>query len=192
VSALCSTCHFERCHKGGGRTDPGAKYDTVAKIVVKLYYAVALTSSKIIAKKVLFAVPLLNISAASRAVGKNRGTLHRYLKNGRLSSATDDDGHVVIDTAELLRVFGGFVTGGDVQNDTGASSKRQVETVAYDMLIEQLKAAQEREVWLRSQLEAAQERIRELERRLMPLALPEKAGFFARFFGKQHRGKCVI
>jgi hypothetical protein len=51
------------------------------------------------------------------------------------------------------------------------------------ILHEELRKAEEREEWLKNQLEAALKRIEEIEKRI-PLALPERAGFFARFFKK--------
>lgn len=47
-----------------------------------------------------------SISEAARLTGKARSTLHRHLKNGKLSKSTGGDGEPVIDTAELIRVYG--------------------------------------------------------------------------------------
>jgi chromosome segregation ATPase len=100
--------------------------------------------------------------------------------------------------SELARAFGELLADGQ-KPQTPTAVQEDGLREAVNALREQLQAAQgretaaqEREMWLKDQLEAAQARIMELERRLMPLALPEKSGFFARFFGKQHRGKCVI
>lgn len=47
-----------------------------------------------------------SISEASKLTGKARSTLHRHLKSGKLSKEQDADGQPVIDTAELVRVYG--------------------------------------------------------------------------------------
>lgn len=50
-------------------------------------------------------MPLLNLTAASRAAGVGRSTI-RALKSGRLSATANEQGERVIDTSELARVFG--------------------------------------------------------------------------------------
>jgi hypothetical protein len=156
-------------------------------------------------------MPYLSIAASARATGKDRSTIQRYVKDGRLSCTTDTtNGRQLIDTSELMRVFG------ELKND-GAKSlsvsdpEHRVEnyaSAAIEALKEQLKLAQEREhaalmreerlneqlkeseEWLKKQLETAQCRIDELEKHF--LALPEgtakKPGsgsfdWFFRFFG---------
>lgn len=47
-----------------------------------------------------------SISEASKLTGKARSTLHRHIKEGKLSKGQDVDGQPVIDTAELVRVYG--------------------------------------------------------------------------------------
>jgi hypothetical protein len=51
-------------------------------------------------------MPSLNLTAASRAAGIGRSTIVRALKSGRLSATTNEQGERVIDTSELVRVFG--------------------------------------------------------------------------------------
>jgi len=49
----------------------------------------------------------VSISEAARLTGKARSTLHKYIKQGRLSVTTDAaTGSKAIDTSELIRVFG--------------------------------------------------------------------------------------
>jgi hypothetical protein len=143
---------------------------------------------------------LLTVTSAARAVGKNRVTIHRYLKDGRLSGIVDDKGHTKIDTSELLRVFGELKSDSNI-NETAqhnkSNTKQHQATPDIATLQLQLQAANERETWLKEMLEAERERIRqletererehsrELEKRL--LALPEgqikKTGWFARILG---------
>lgn len=50
---------------------------------------------------------LVSISEAARLTGKARSTLHKYIKQGKLSTTTDPvTGNKTLDTSELIRVFG--------------------------------------------------------------------------------------
>ncbi|MEY0243821.1 DNA-binding protein [Providencia rettgeri] len=50
---------------------------------------------------------LVSISEAARLTGKARSTLHKYIKQGKLSITTDQNtGKKNIETSELIRVFG--------------------------------------------------------------------------------------
>lgn len=137
-------------------------------------------------------MPMLNISEAARAVNRSRGTIHRYLKNGRLSSMTDDTGNIKIETSELLRVFGELKSNGTIHDTPLTVPFEQQSTASIEILQEQLKAAQEREKSalerenrLIAMLEQEQQTRRELEQRI--LALPEgsskKQGWLSRLFG---------
>ena len=141
---------------------------------------------------------LLSISAAARAVEKDRGTLHRYIKIGRLSTTFDPvTGSKGIETSELIRVFG-TLKGDGATSDAATATKRvesntetQMINATIEVLQHQLKMAQEREGRLLAMLEREQEARRNLEQRLLPLgqgdqaaSQPEKPkGFWARLFG---------
>lgn len=130
---------------------------------------------------------LLSISASARASGKDRNTIKRYLKDGRLSSSKDASGNTVIDPSELMRVFGPLVSDGttDAQGQAPASAPdTPVLNQVVEALREQLRAAQEREEWLKSQLEQEQARSRKLEQKMLPPGEPESKGFFKRLFGR--------
>ena len=58
----------------------------------------------------------ISISEASRLTGKNRSTLHRHIKSGKLSKIMDGDTPVV-DTSELVRVYPSFKVPVAVQHD---------------------------------------------------------------------------
>jgi YD repeat-containing protein len=133
---------------------------------------------------------LLNISTAARVSGKSRVTIQRYLKNGRLSSITDNDGHIKIDTSELIRVFGNLVvadTSNKAQYDAHQNAiNEQVPVSVYEDIKTQLNAALERGKNLLAMLGQEQQSRREMEQKL--LALPEgqsiKKGWLARLFDK--------
>lgn len=122
----------------------------------------------------------LRIAAAARAAGKDRGTLNRYIKSGKLSTTKDASGCIVIETAELLRVFGELKgDGGNAATDAAApaaanSSVQHVLEATLELLKQQLHAAQDRETKLLDMLEWEQQTRRELEQRLLPPA-PEAA-----------------
>ena len=58
----------------------------------------------------------ISIAEAAKLTGKDRKTLYRYIKEGRLSATTATSGVRQVDVAELSRVFGAFqpiATSGD-------------------------------------------------------------------------------
>jgi predicted site-specific integrase-resolvase len=126
-------------------------------------------------------MPLLNVSEAAKATGKSRATLHRYIKDGRLSTVQDNDGQKKIDTSELLRVFGELLS-----NDTDSCDNKIQQftdtTVAalhsqINMLRDELNAAHDRETKLLAML----------EQHTLALAAPtsataKKPGWFAWLF----------
>ena len=50
----------------------------------------------------------ISISEAARLTGKNRSTLHRHIKTGKISKEFDDESNPVLDTSELARVYPSF------------------------------------------------------------------------------------
>lgn len=48
----------------------------------------------------------VNLSKAAVLVGKNRTTIWRHVKQGRVSIERDRDGNPLVDTSELIRVYG--------------------------------------------------------------------------------------
>ncbi|MCC2027772.1 helix-turn-helix domain-containing protein [Leclercia adecarboxylata] len=62
----------------------------------------------------------VSISEAARLTGKSRTTLHRLIKTGELSTCHGERNARMVDTSELLRVFGTF---------SGAVHEQSVEQV---------------------------------------------------------------
>ena len=50
----------------------------------------------------------ISISEAARLTGKSRTTLYRLMSTGKLSTCTGEKNEKMLDTSELLRVFGAF------------------------------------------------------------------------------------
>ena len=73
---------------------------------------------------------LVSISEAARLTGKARSTLHKYIKQGKLSTTTDQNtGNKSIDTSELIRVFGKISNSSTTDSDSVTNvSKLQQET----------------------------------------------------------------
>ncbi|EPH3102798.1 helix-turn-helix domain-containing protein [Providencia stuartii] len=73
---------------------------------------------------------LVSISEAARLTGKARSTLHKYIKQGKLSTTTDQNtGSKSIETSELIRVFGRISNSTTTGSDSVTHvSKQQQET----------------------------------------------------------------
>ena len=75
----------------------------------------------------------LNISEAARRWGKSRQTIYSYLNDGRLSGISDKEGNTLIDTSEMIRVFG---EPGDKTSKTGMHNVILSDVVELRQLIE--------------------------------------------------------
>jgi hypothetical protein len=64
----------------------------------------------------------LSLSAAARAVGISRSTLHEHIAAGKVSVQIDGQGRRTVDTSELLRVYGQLAGA----SDTFAGQNRTV------------------------------------------------------------------
>ena len=111
---------------------------------------------------------LLSISAAARAAGVDRATIHRALKSGRLSATVDDTGARAIDTAELRRVFPLRSTGDPVTVGVLEQARQADELVA--VLQERIRGLEEQRELYRQQLQAAQAAMENMTFRLPPPA----------------------
>ena len=72
----------------------------------------------------------VSISEAARLTGKARSTLHKYIKQGKLSTTTDQNtGNKSIEISELIRVFGKISNSPTTDSDGVTNvSKLQQET----------------------------------------------------------------
>lgn len=107
----------------------------------------------------------LNLSQAAKAVGKNRVTLWRHINTGKLSAERDRDGNPLVDTSELLRVYGELKKNATPRN----IKKQQHETPSYDELLLLVKE-------LRNEQSEMKEIILDLRNRLeyKPTQTPDK------------------
>lgn len=74
----------------------------------------------------------LNLSQAAKIVGRNRTTLWRHINNGKLSIERDRDGNPLVDTSELLRVYGEMKLDATLEQE----KKHHNETPSYDELFQ--------------------------------------------------------
>jgi len=70
----------------------------------------------------------VSVASAAKLVGKDRKTLYRLIKDGKLSATTSDSGLRQVETSELLRVFGAFKESTDSRDSGATVSMSQVET----------------------------------------------------------------
>ena len=105
----------------------------------------------------------VNISEAARMVGKSRSHLYeKYINTGAMTVETDRDGRKVIDTSELIRVFGGLVCGDNskdiIEDSHGHDKNSQKDSVISalqsenEVLREYLRAKEQEVAWLREQV----------------------------------------
>ena len=70
----------------------------------------------------------VSISEAARLTGKSRTTLHRLIKAGELSTCRGERNAKMLDTSELLRVFGAFAPVSVEQRGEQVSGQRDTVT----------------------------------------------------------------
>ncbi len=70
----------------------------------------------------------VSISEAARLTGKSRTTLHRLIKAGDLSTCSGERNAKMVDTSELLRVFGPFAPVSVEQEEEQVSGQRDTVT----------------------------------------------------------------
>ncbi|MEZ9594466.1 hypothetical protein AB4298_07470 [Shewanella sp. 10N.261.52.F9] len=90
----------------------------------------------------------LNLSQAARITGKNRTTIWRHIKSGKLSCQKDRDGMPTVDTSELIRVYGTL----RLEATPNEDKKQHQATPSYDDLVEVIKALRDEQKLMRDEL----------------------------------------
>ena len=126
----------------------------------------------------------ITIQEIQKQWGVSRATVYKHIKAGKLSRLPNGQ----VDLAEVLRVYGepSKNTGRDkqaigVDNSDTQENRLLLEKIAF--LESQLVKAEEREDWLKSQVEKAQETIQLLEHKKTASQQPSKKGLFGRLIG---------
>ena len=106
----------------------------------------------------------LTLRQAAETCGRGRSTIHRALKNGKLSGSRDESGTWNIDPSELARVFPWDTPAHDHRDDTGRERERndqsaEVLAMKVEMLEQQLEREKETVEDLRTRLDKAEERV---------------------------------
>lgn len=85
-----------------------------------------------------------SISEAASMVGVNRRTIYRYIKSGKLSATVTHDNKTVIDTSELLRVFGSLSQPEESESPTRSQEKQPDYVTSILVEMSQMRAEIER------------------------------------------------
>tara|TARA_B100001059_G_scaffold230866_1_gene265744 strand:+ start:745 stop:1188 length:444 start_codon:yes stop_codon:yes gene_type:complete len=113
-----------------------------------------------------------SLSDAAEATGKNKTTIQRAIKNGRISAIKGDSGAYEIDPAELHRVFPPATAQRDAQHHKVKDAQQSdvaLETNALARISElekELAVAQSRSISLEEQRQQMSETIEDLRTRL--------------------------
>ena len=85
----------------------------------------------------------VTVSAAADLVARDRKTLYRLIKQGRLSATLDAAGQRQIETSELIRVFGALRQSDSQPGVASPHTETPAETVQLAVLQAELRHAQE-------------------------------------------------
>ena len=113
-----------------------------------------------------------SLSEAARATGKNKTTIQRAIKNGRISATKGNSGSYEIEPSELHRVFPPIAAQRDAQhrqsNDTqqGKSASINSDLARVLELEKELAVARERANGLEAQKDQMADTINDLRKRL--------------------------
>lgn len=126
----------------------------------------------------------ITIQEIQKQWGISRATVYKHIKAGKLSRLPNG----LVDLAEVLRVYGEPKknTGRDKQAIGVDKSDTQENRLLLEKIASlelQLVKAEEREEWLRGQVETAQETIQLLEHKKTASPQPSKKGLFGRLIG---------
>ena len=78
----------------------------------------------------------VSVAEAARLVGRDRKSLYRAVKQGRLSATHSATGERQIDTAELVRVYGEIGDKGDKEETTSTPQRETVNETAIIAVLE--------------------------------------------------------
>jgi len=126
----------------------------------------------------------ITIQEIQKQWGISRATVYKHIKAGKLSRLPNGQ----VDLAEVLRVYGepSKNTGRDKQAIGGDNSDTHENRMLLEKIASlelQLVKAEEREEWLRGQVETAQETIQLLEHKKAATPQQTKKGLFGRLIG---------
>jgi predicted RNase H-like nuclease (RuvC/YqgF family) len=123
---------------------------------------------------------LVSISEAAKLCGKDRKTLYRYIKDGKLSATIATSGTRQVDVSEIIRVFGAL----QQSRGTGDSG----ETVAMPQhetpnLAAKIVALEAENTQLKERLGDKERHIEDMRNAVRLLEHKTKSSFWKRLFG---------
>jgi predicted site-specific integrase-resolvase len=145
----------------------------------------------------------LNISQAAKAAGIARGTLYNHIHQGKISYELDQKGDKVIDTSELLRVYGELKTNEASNEQSEMRSNEQHDTLEITGIAQVLKQRindleqqiedlrkdkedlQQDKDYNRKREEELLSIIKQQQMLLLPSGVAKKQRFFSRLFGSK-------
>lgn len=121
---------------------------------------------------------LLPVSKAADLVGLSRKTMYAHVRSGKVSASKDSKGVLLIDTSELIRVFGVLRQDKDSEGD----NTRQLEPSDFNQsMLDKMEQ-------MTKQIESLTEKVMELQKQLaLPAPEEKKKGFLNWLFGKIER-----
>ena len=117
---------------------------------------------------------LLPVSKAADLVGLSRKTMYAHVRSGKVSASKDSKGVLLIDTSELIRVFGVLRQ----EKDSEGNNARQVESSDFNQsMLDKMEQ-------MTRQIESLTEKVMELQKQLaLPAPEEKKKGFLNWLFG---------
>lgn len=118
----------------------------------------------------------VSVTKAAGLAGVSRSTFYRsYINTGKVSVGSDKQGNPVVDTSELLRVFGVLHDTTESQDTVGVQDASDPKTLVISELEselhrvrdilrireDELRKAEERELWLRDLLARSQSQLQQ-------------------------------
>ena len=90
----------------------------------------------------------INLSKAAEVVGKNRTTIWRHVKKGKLSIERNRDGLPLVDISELIRVYGELKKPATLTK----TKKQHSATESYEVLLEEIKKLRAEQAEMKEQI----------------------------------------
>ena len=121
---------------------------------------------------------LLPVSKAADLVGLSRKTMYAHVRSGKVSASKDSKGVLLIDSSELIRVFGVLR---QEQSSEGNNTRRLESSDFNQSMLDKMEQ-------MTRQIESLTEKVMELQKQLaLPAPEEKKKGFLNWLFGKIER-----
>jgi hypothetical protein len=127
------------------------------------------------------------LGTAAKATGKDRATISRAIKKGRISAAKNDSGEWQIDPSELHRVYPPLKEADSARNREGATesytelrTESRVLEVKFEAALQRIEALEADKAFLQTELTKATTLLTDQRR---PQAAVERRSWWSRLFG---------